>query len=54
MLGQAETTVEAQSGLSEAKTEVRARANGAGLLAEQQNWRCRASLGNDTSNRRRQ
>ena len=34
-LGQAETTIEAQSGLSEAKTEVRARASGTGLVAGQ-------------------
>ena len=40
-LGQAEATVEAQSGLSEAKTEVWARASGAGLLAGKKNWRCR-------------
>ena len=38
-LGQAESTIEAQLGLSEAKTEVRARASGTGLLAGQQNWR---------------
>ena len=38
-LGQAETTIEAQSGLSEAKTEVQARASGIGLLAGQHNWR---------------
>ena len=34
-LGQAETTIEAQSGLSEAKTEVRTRASGSGLVAGQ-------------------